>query len=141
MPKWYGGFRTSNHLLTNILSLATPLCLAKICQRVLEKIFKLTALFLLFSWLSSLKDENDSSFNKFESPSLKRVLCQLRLIFAQGFWRRRCLNIKPNFHYFLFMYPLKAKLAFHLNTPFPRGCLMPSLVEIGPVDLQKKMKM
>ena len=43
------------------------------------------------------------------------------------------------FRYLCNYLPLEKGGALHL--PFPQGCFVPSLVEIGPVVLEKKMKM
>ena len=44
------------------------------------------------------------------------------------------------FHYFVIIYPWKRAGPF-IWINFTQGCFVPSLVEIGPVVLEKKMKM
>ena len=51
------------------------------------------------------------------------------------------VNVISHFRNYL---PLKKGVAFHLiklESPSPKDALLPSLVEIGPVVLEKKMKM
>jgi len=53
---------------------------------------------------------------------------------------RRFLNIYQNFHYFASYWALKGTSPFiwtDLN-PYPQAWFLPSLVEIGPVVLEKK---
>ena len=47
------------------------------------------------------------------------------------------------FRYFVIIFPWKTAGSSFEQTEFPftQGCLVPSLVEIGPVVLEKKMKM
>ena len=69
--------------------------------------------------------------NKLESPSPKNALCQVWLKLAQWFWRRRFFNVGkgrgPSFEETWIL--------------FAQGYFVPNLVEIGPVVLEKKMKM
>ena len=62
---------------------------------------------------------------------------------GKGVLRRRFLNffnVFSLFHnYFIYYHHLEKGVALHLN-PFPQGCFVPSLVEIGQVVLKKKMK-
>ena len=80
----------------------------------------------------------------FESPSHKDALCQVWLKFAQWFWRRRFLNFVNVFSLFRNYLPLEIGGALNLNkleSPSPKlGCFVPSLVEIGPVVLEKNIK-
>ena len=72
------------------------------------------------------------------------ALCQVWLKLAQWFWRRRFLNIVNEFSLFRNYLPLEKGMALHLNKtwiPFTQGYFVQSLVEIGPVVLEKKMKM
>jgi hypothetical protein len=64
--------------------------------------------------------------NKLESPLPKYDLCQDWLKLAQWFWRRRFSNI-------LF----EKDLALHF--PFTQGQFVPSLVDFGPVVLEKRI--
>ena len=65
-------------------------------------------------------------------------MCQVRFKLAQWFLRRRFLNFVDSmyFRYFV-IFPL-GKGSW---IPFTQGCFVFSLVEIGPVDLEKTMKM
>ena len=53
------------------------------------------------------------------------------------------LNLSMYFCYIVIIYPWKAWALSYEQTwiPFTQGCFLPSLVEIGPVVLEKKMKM
>ena len=80
--------------------------------------------------------------NKLDSPSPKDALCQVWLKLAQWFWKRRFLNKLKAFSLFRNYLPLEMGMALHLNkfeSPSPTRML--SLVEIGPVALEEKMKM
>ena len=58
------------------------------------------------------------------------------------FWRRRFLNSVNLFSLFRNYLPLEKGVALHLNKfelPSPNGCFVPSLVEISPVVLEKKI--
>ena len=72
--------------------------------------------------------------NKLESPSLKDALCQVWLKLAQWFWRRIFLKVIIVFSPFRNKLPLEKGGALQLNK---LGCFVPSLVEIGPVVLEK----
>ena len=54
-----------------------------------KKIFKFVQAFLLFRYYLHLYKDRALHLNKLESPSPKKVLCQVWLNFAQWFWRRR----------------------------------------------------
>ena len=80
--------------------------------------------------------------NKLDSPSPKDALCQVWLKLAQWFWKRRFLNKLKAFSLFRNYLPLEKGMALHLNkfeSPSPTRML--SLVEIGPVAYEEKMKM
>ena len=91
--------------------------------------------FLLFhNYLPLVKGGVDLYLNKFEFLSPKDALCQVSLKLAQWLWRRRLLNSVNVFP----LFPWKKAWPFigkNLNSHHP------SLVEIGPVILEKKMKM
>ena len=79
--------------------------------------------------------------NKLESPSPKDALC-VWLKLTQRFWRRRFLNSLMYFCYIVIT-PLgkgRGPLFEQIWIPFTQRCIVPSLVEIGPVVLEKKMK-
>ena len=85
------------------------------------------------------------SFEQTWIPFIKGCLCQGWLKLAQLFWRRffKICKVFLRFPYFL---PLeKGTLSLHFSklklTPFTQRCLEQSLVNIGPVDLENKMKM
>ena len=89
--------------------------------------------------LSTFWELNGSSFEQTLSSSPKYALCKIRLKLAQWFWRRRFLNFVNIFLLFR-NYLLLEKggpfICTNLNPLHPR-----SLVDIGPVVLEKKMKM
>ena len=79
--------------------------------------------------------------NKLESPSPKDVLCQVWLKLAQWFWRWRfcqCIFAISQLSPFA-----KGRGPSTEQTwiPFTQGWFVPSLVEIGPLVLKKKMDM
>ena len=69
------------------------------------------------------------------------VLVWLKL--AQWFLRKRFLNFVYESSLFRSYLPWKRAWSFLWKTeiPFTKGCFVPSLVEIGPVVLEKMMKM
>ena len=74
-------------------------------------------------------------------PSMLCVKSGLKL--ALWFWRRWIFNFVKLFCYFIIISPWKRVWPFtwkNLN-PTTQGCFLPSLVEIGPLVLEKKMKM
>ena len=76
-----------------------------------------------------------------KSPSRKDALCQVWLKLAQWFWRRRFFkNFFKVFSLFRNYLPLGPSFE-QTWIPFTQGYFVPSLVEIGPVVLEKKMKM
>ena len=79
--------------------------------------------------------------NKLEPPSPKGAWCWLKL--AQWFWREDFKIFDNVFLLFRYFLSLEKGLALHLKKqiPFSQGCFVPSLVKIGPVVLEKKMKM
>ena len=79
---------------------------------------------------------------KLESPSLKDALCQVWLTLVLWFLRRfsNSVNVFLLFHNNLH---LEKGRALHLNklgSPSPKDASVPSLVEIGPVVLEKIFK-
>ena len=82
--------------------------------------------------------------NKLEYPSLKDALGQVWLKLAQWFWRRRFFYVVNVFFAFSKLFPLCKGQgpSFEQNwIPITQLCFVSSLVEIGPVVLEKKMKM
>ena len=73
-------------------------------------------------------------------PPPRDDLCQVWLILSQWFWRRRFLKLSMYFRYFVFISTWKRPESF-IWIPIIQGCFAPSLVEIGPVVLENKMKM
>ena len=74
----------------------------------------------------------------------KDALCQVWMKLAQWFWRRRFLNFVNVFSLFCNYLPLKKGWGSSFEQtwiPFTQGCFVPSLVEIGPVVLEKRIKM
>ena len=64
--------------------------------------------------------------------------CQVWLKLAQWFWRRIFLNIFNRNLLFRYYLPLE-KEPEETWIPSTQGCFVPSLVEIGPVVLEKKI--
>ena len=80
--------------------------------------------------------------NKLESPTSQYPLCQFWLKLAQPFWRKGFLNFVNVFLLFHNLLPLEKGLALQSNkleSSSPKGCFVPSLVEINPVVIEKKI--
>ena len=80
--------------------------------------------------------------NKLESSSPTDALCQVWMKSAQRFWRWRFFNFVNLFSLFCNYLPLGKGVALHLNkleSPFSHECSVPSLDEIGPAVLEKKI--
>ena len=78
--------------------------------------------------------------NNIESPSPKDALCKVWLKLAQWFWRRRCFNFVNVFSLFRNYLSLKKGRGPSFDKTlirFTQGCFVPSLVEIGPVVLER----
>ena len=95
---------------------------------------------LFFDYLPS-EEGRDPSFKKPESPSPKDALCHVWLKLAQWFLRRRYLNFVNVFSLFRNNFPLKrAGSSFEqILIPFTQECVVPSLIEISPMVLQKEI--
>ena len=115
-------------------------CLVEIGSVFLEKkIFWFGQCIFTISYLSPFEKGGAHHLNKLESPSTKDALCQVWLKMVQCFWRRRFLNFINVFSEFRNYLPWKRAGSFIWNNT--QGCFVPSLIEIGPVVLEKKMKM
>ena len=82
--------------------------------------------------------------NKLDSSSTKDALCKVGLKFANWFWRRRFFTFVNVFSLFRNYLPLEVDRVLHLNklgSPCNQGCFVPSLVEIGPAVLEKKISL
>ena len=106
------------------------------CRR---RFLNFVKVFSLFCNYLPLEKSRVLYLNKIEFPSNKDALCQVYLKFAQWFWIRGFLNFINVFSLFRNYFPLEKCQALHF--PFTRGCFVPSLVEISPVVLEKKIKM
>ena len=112
----------------------------------------------LFYYYLPLEKGVALNLNKFESPSPKEAICQIWLKFALWFWIWRFLNFTNIFFAISILSPFR-ELNGSFTTlllspigkgwgpsfertwiPFSQGCFVPSLVKIGPVFLEKKMK-
>ena len=73
--------------------------------------------------------------------SFKDALCKIWLKLAHRFWRRRFLISSMYFSYFVIISPwLKVFFSFEqIWIIFIQGCFVSSLVEIGPVILEKNV--
>ena len=79
---------------------------------------------------------------KLESPSPKEAFCQYCLKLAQWFCRRGFFNFVNVFLLFRHHLPFEMGRGPSFEetwTPFTQGCFVPSLVEIGPVVLEKRI--
>ena len=106
-----------------------------------EDFLILSPYFLLFRNYLSLEKGRVLHLNKLESSSPKDALCQVWLKLAQWFLRRWFLhfvNLCSLFRNYLPMEKGGAHLFEQTWIPFTLGCIVPSLVEIGRVVLDKK---
>ena len=106
-----------------------------------RRFFNFVTVFSLFRNHLPLEKGGVLHLNKLESPSPKDALCHVWLKLAQWFWRRRFFNFVNDFRYFVIISHSKRAepfiwTNFNLNT---QGCIVPSLVEIGPVVREKKL--
>ena len=83
-------------------------------------------IFSLFHNYLPLKNGGALHLNKIESPSPKDALCQVGIILAQWFWRRRTLNFVILFSLIRNYLSLEKGGVFHLNklkSPSPKDAL------------------
>ena len=76
------------------------------------------------------------------NPLYTRMLCaKFSLNWPSGSGEENCLISSMYFRYFVILSPLiRAGASFEQTwIPYTQGCFVPSLVEIGPVFLEKKM--
>ena len=112
-----------------------------IMQRLVEiwrrRFLDFVNLFCLFHYFLLLK----KGMAQHESSSTKNAWCQVWLNQAEWFWRKRFFLISLMFfHYFIINSPGKRAGPSFEQTwiPFNKYCFVPSLVEFGPVVLEKK---
>ena len=98
--------------------------------------FLILSMFSLFRNYLPLEKGRALHLNKLKSPSSKVALCQVWLKLAQWFLRRRFYNFINVFSLFRNYLPFEQTW-----NPFTQECFVPSLVEIGLMVLEKKMKM
>ena len=100
--------------------------------------------YLVFRNYLPLENGGTLHLNKFEFRSLKNALSQVWLKLAQWFWRRFLIFKFRQFLLFRNYPPLKRALPVIctklIYIPFIQGYIVPSLVEIGSVVLEKKKK-
>ena len=109
-------------------------------NRQLEKLnwafihlIKFVNVFTVIPYYLPLERDVALHLNKLEFPSPKDALCQIQMFkLAQSFWRS-FLNLVNVFSILLVS-------IWKIWIPFIQGCIVPSLVEIDPVVLEKKMK-
>ena len=85
------------------------------------------------------KNEWPLHLNKVESHSPRNVFCQVWLKLAKWFWIKVFKKLSMSFRYFVIIPSWKMAGSFIWATlnPFTKGYFVPSLVEIGPVVLEK----
>ena len=120
------------------------LSLVKIGPIVLEKIFKWTIPFLHFCYYLPFEEDLALYLNKFEFHSPKDSLYQVWLNLACWFWRRRFFKKKfPCIFTLSLLSPLGEGLSLSFEQtwiPFTQQWLVPSLVNISPMVLEKIFK-
>ena len=80
--------------------------------------------------------------NKIESPSTKNALCEVWLKLVKWFWIRDFLNFVNVFSLFRNFLPTekgRGPSFEQTSISFTQGCIVPSLVEICSVVLEKKI--
>ena len=93
----------------------------------------------LLSFLSPLGERcGPFFFYKLKFPSPKAILCQFWKKLAQWLWRRQSLKVKELFS--LFRYHLPSEAFVRTWIPITQECFLPTLIEIGPVVLNKNRK-
>ena len=108
-----------------------------------RRFLKFVNVFSLFRYYLPLEKGVALHLNKLESPSPKDALSQVWLKLAQWFLRRRFLKFVNVFSLFPYYLPLENNWGPSFEQtwiPFTQGYFVPSLVEFGPVVLEK-MKM
>ena len=91
-----------------------------------------------FSWQSPVGKVCALYLNKIEIPLPEDAWCQIWLNLVLWFLRRRFFNFVNVFYLLEGKDGTSYKLIW---IPFTKGCFVPSLVEIVPLVLEKKMKM
>ena len=107
-----------------------------------KEIFQISSnVFSLFRNYLPWEKGRNLHFNKIDSPSPKDALCQVWLKLVHWFWRRKFLNFVNVFSLFRNYLPMENGGTLYLNKPaFPSPKdILPSLVEIGSVVLEKKI--
>ena len=79
----------------------------------------------------------DPSFEEHKSPSPRYTQVLFKL--AQWFWKRRFLYFVNTFFLFCYYLPLEKGWSFIWTNLNYQECFVPSLVEIGPMVLKKKI--
>ena len=94
--------------------------------------------------LSTFWESNASSFEQTWIPFHPKMLCAKLGWVGKVVWRWRFFKTSSMyFRYFVIISPWKrtGPLFEQICNPIIQGCFVPILVEIGPVVLEKKMKM
>ena len=106
-----------------------------------EEDFLILSMILLFRNYLPLKKGGALHLNKLESSLPKDTLCQVWLILATWFLRGRFFLISSiYFRNYLPYLGIEQGPSFEQTwIPFTQECFVPSLFEIGPVVLEKKI--
>ena len=86
--------------------------------------------------------EKGMAFHLYLHPFYPRMLCANFLI-DPAILKKKIFKFISSmyFHYFEIVSPWKKRSFEPTLIPFTQGCFVPSMVKIGAVDLEKKMKM
>ena len=106
-----------------------------------RRFLKIFREFLHFCYYLSLEMADHHQLYNFKSPSPKDVSCQVWLKLAQWFLKRRFLSIFWYIFTFSLLSPFendRSSSFVQFWIPITQGCFLASLVEIGPVVLEKK---
>ena len=100
-----------------------------------------SSMYFCFFEIISLGKSGALHLNKYEFPSLKNAFCQVWLKVVQWFWEKECLIYQCIFTISLLSSLWKGQDSSFEQTwvLITQGCCVPSLVEIIPVVLEKKI--
>ena len=114
----------------------------KLAQWFYRRLLNFVNVFSLFHNHLPLEREGALHLNNLIYPWPKDDFCQVWLELAQWFWRRRFLKSSMHFSNFLIISPIISRSASFVQTwiPFTQGCFVSSVIEIGPVVLERIFK-
>ena len=144
LPLKKGGPLHGNKLESSSHKDALPQVWLKLAQWFLRRrFFNFINVYSLFHYYFPLEKGRALHLNKLETPSPKGALCQVWLILAKWFWRRKYfyfVNVYLLFHSYL---PLEKGMALHLNkleSPSPMDVLCQICLKLDQWFLRRSPK-